>query len=143
MDLIIPEDLYFYLTNRLGDCVLFKMDGDVLLYSESVKGQDILNIEPIRVKPKISAWKNFWVDVRNVGVWYWRAHYNNPAPPGNGDWELELKVADKHILSEGMNAYPPSNDDFPPEAFRQLLRAFGELMGDKAFIKRWHYRLWE
>lgn len=51
------------------------------------------------------------------------------------EWALEIFVGDKEITSKGCAAYPSNGTDVASEQFKQELRAFGELIDNKEFIR--------
>ena len=87
-------------------------------------------------------WERFWIDVRNIGVWYWKDRYENNNVLDGSFWSLDIRYGDKQLTSKGTNAYPQQGTNIPSEAFKQLLRAFGELMSDKDFINTWYETPW-
>ncbi len=135
----LPDKLSFSMNFFTGPSIVLQWDRNELLYGEGGNGKYVNN--KIALTPDNTKWIKFWSDVRNIGVWYWRNHYDNKVLDGI-DWELEIVFGDKRISSLGFNAYPPKGTNEPSEAFKQLLRAFGELMSDQNFIRRWYYNSW-
>lgn len=143
-DNIYPDKLSLCIGSYSGRSTSLKWNlrNKKIVYGESEYGP-CLEVNALHgFIPDELDWKRFWSDIRNIGVWYWREHYDNNTVCDGIFWELELAYGDKKLKSHGTNAYPPQGSDIPSEAFKQLLRAFGELMNDQDFIKTWYSNSW-
>jgi len=115
--------------------VVLKDGALVYEYRESMYGELLASKT---IKPTEQQWRAFWGQVRTIGAQYWREEYSSAVLDGL-QWEIELSGNELEVKSWGSNAYPPANKAYPSEAFKQLLKAVGELLDDNDFIKRWYY----
>ncbi|MDH5730944.1 MAG: hypothetical protein OEZ58_18300 [Gammaproteobacteria bacterium] len=137
---ILPKKLVFAIGSYACRRETLQWDGEKLIYQASEHGD---SSEQKIIVPGGSEWQNFWIAVRNIGVWHWRGKYDEIYVCDGVEWEIELAVGDEKIKSEGCGSYPPNGADVASEAFKQLLRALGELMNDQVFIKGWYYEAWD
>ncbi len=73
-----------------------------------------------------------------IGAWYWKPEYDGHVLDGE-QWSIELAHDDKRMETHLVNAYPPRGGHNPSEAFKQLLRAVGVLLGDQEFVNYWYF----
>jgi len=137
-----PGKLLFSMNCFTGPAFILKWDDNKLLYGMTENGKYVELDNKEAITPDNIKWVKFWSDVRNIGVWYWQKQYDNEICDGI-EWELELVFGGREISSRGFGAYPPKATESPSEAFKQLLRAFGELMSDQEFIRRWYINSWD
>jgi len=136
-----PDKLLFSVNCFTGPAFVLEWDGNKLLYEVGASGKYVVLDNKQAIIPDNIKWTKFWSDVRNIGVWYWQKQYDNKVCDGI-DWELDLVSCNREVRSQGFAAYPPKGTGDPSEAFKQLLRAFGELMSDQDFIRRWYLNSW-
>lgn len=73
-------------------------------------------------------WKTFWFVVEQLGVWTWRAEYENPNVLDGTSWELVMVDGSRRIRSSGSNAFPGGFDEQDENSpFNQLLAAINML----------------
>jgi len=135
---VLPNKLLFSIGSYACIQVLFQWDGKQLIYQVNRHGGAPDNYEQKIIIPEESEWQSFWGVVRNTGVWHWREKYLEMCVCDGIEWELELVQNSRSIKSQGSSSYPPNGAYIPSESFKQLLRAFGELIKDRAFIREWY-----
>lgn len=72
-------------------------------------------------------WLAFRQHLDSAKVWSWNRQYRNPNILDGTLWRLEVAYADREIVSEGANAYPPGKQ------FDEFQAAIQELIGGKPF----------
>ena len=92
----------------------------------------------VELSPDRFAWQDFWTQVQLVGAWYWRGEYDGYALDGE-EWRISLAHEGKRLDTRLVNAYPPKGERYPSEAFKQFLKAVGELLDDRDFVNYWYY----
>jgi hypothetical protein len=139
---LYPVKFSFSIGSYTCNRELIQWDGKKLIYQVNKFGGSPIDRQRIII-PKEIEWQRFWTAVRNIGVWYWREKYDEICVCDGVEWKIDFAVGDKRIKSEGCGAYPPNSAGSASEAFKQLLRALGELINDQEFIRDWYYEEWD
>ena len=87
-----------------------------------VPGSELVHI---RVPPE--RWLAFRRRLDSAKVWSWDRQYRNNNILDGTLWHLEVAYADRKILTDGANAYPPERQ------FSEFQAAVQELIGGKPF----------
>lgn len=138
-----PQKLSFSIGSFYGSRISLHWNGHELIYNTYVSGGGKYEQDQKTVVPEEAKWESFWIAVRNIGAWYWCEVYDDICVCDGIEWQLEFALAGKEVKSEGYGSYAPNGEQIPPEAFKQLLHAFGELMNDQKFIDDWYYEAWD
>ena len=86
--------------------------------------------EPIILNPAPAQWERFMKEVDEIGLWKWKAGYQNPSVRDGTFWHLQLRIKDKSLISQGKNAYPCGCDgDGPIGEFLVFLKSVQKLTG--------------
>jgi len=132
----LPSRFRFAIERFSGASFSLSREGDQLLLQESESGPSSIGRQS-RYSPAPEHWAVFRERVETLGVWQWRGPYDNPDIDDGTQWELQISLGGHRTACRGSNRYPPDGSGTPSEAFRGMLEAVGELLGDREFAARW------
>ena len=131
----IPDHLRVYIGGFGSPSYSLEKSGDRLIYKADdwEKGP----IEKI-ISPTEDQWQTFRKALDEIGVWQWKARYENPHVSDGTQWELKIHWDGKKKRCYGSNSYPlgdgrPSGEPDSLQAFEQFLNAVRILIGSLPF----------
>jgi hypothetical protein len=77
------------------------------------------------VTPSESDWRRFLTQADAVSLWQWQPVYQGDPAPDGTTWFVHLVDETRHVVSKGLNLYPP--------LFTDYLRAVRALTGGRHF----------
>src|SRR2546423_7087064 len=80
-----------------------------------------------RIRVPAERWRIFRQRLDAAKVWSWRREYRDRSVADGTVWHLEVAYADRKIICDGDNAYPPEKQ------FEEFRSAVQELVGGKRF----------
>lgn len=103
-----------------GNNSLMVWDGNALQLEKTVGGR---TTRKESFTPSEAAWKKFWKELKEIGIWKWETEYIDETIADGRYWEVSIEYGDKKIQSRGRNSYPPQ--------FERYEKAVSELQGEK------------
>jgi hypothetical protein len=106
-----------------GDSV--KWEQDRLVFVKRVadmKGNGSFVETTVRLSPAPEAWRRFWTRIESLGVWQWKADYEDPKRnwPDWEAWALTLRTGVKQLKSKGYNAVPDTYGEFRDAVYKLI-----------------------
>jgi hypothetical protein len=102
-----------------------KWEQDRLVFVKRVadmKGNGSLVETTEHLSPTPEAWERFWTRIEAIGVWQWKADYDDPKRnwPDGESWALTLRTGARQVKSKGYNAVPDAYGEFRDAVYKLI-----------------------